>query len=96
MYYFFLINYYDGYTLIFSDKGNIHSETGRYHKVANVIGHTMKYHPHGDASISDAMVQVAPLGPKRPKILPSERLGLELEGNFRKRKRGYVIKSAEC
>ncbi len=31
---------------------------GRYHKVANVIGHTMKYHPHGDASIGDAMVQI--------------------------------------
>ena len=31
---------------------------GRFHKVANVIGHTMKYHPHGDASIGDAMVQV--------------------------------------
>jgi len=31
---------------------------GRFHKVANVIGYTMKYHPHGDASIGDAMVQV--------------------------------------
>jgi len=31
---------------------------GRYHKVANVIGNTMKYHPHGDASIGDAMVQI--------------------------------------
>ena len=31
---------------------------GRYHKVANVIGHTMKYHPHGDASIGDAMIQI--------------------------------------
>ena len=27
-------------------------------KVANVIGNTMKYHPHGDASIGDAMVQI--------------------------------------
>jgi topoisomerase-4 subunit A len=33
-------------------------EDGRYNKVANVIGHTMKYHPHGDASIGDAMVQL--------------------------------------
>ena len=33
-------------------------DDGRYHKVANVIGHTMKYHPHGDASIGDAMVQI--------------------------------------
>jgi topoisomerase-4 subunit A len=31
-------------------------EDGRYNKVANVIGHCMKYHPHGDASIGDAMV----------------------------------------
>jgi len=33
-------------------------EDGRYNKVANVIGNTMKYHPHGDASIGDAMVQI--------------------------------------
>lgn len=33
-------------------------EDGRYNKVANVIGHTMKYHPHGDASIGDALVQI--------------------------------------
>ena len=33
-------------------------EDGRYNKVANVVGHTMQYHPHGDASISDAMVQI--------------------------------------
>lgn len=33
-------------------------EDGRYNKVANVIGNTMKYHPHGDASINDAMVQL--------------------------------------
>ncbi|MES2837587.1 MAG: DNA gyrase/topoisomerase IV subunit A [Bacteroidota bacterium] len=33
-------------------------EDGRYNKVANVIGHAMKYHPHGDASIGDAMVQL--------------------------------------
>lgn len=33
-------------------------EDGRYNKVANVIGNTMKYHPHGDASITDAMVQL--------------------------------------
>ena len=31
---------------------------GRYHKVANLIGHTMKFHPHGDASIGDALVQI--------------------------------------
>lgn len=33
-------------------------DDGRYNKVANVIGHTMKYHPHGDASIGDALVQL--------------------------------------
>ena len=33
-------------------------EDGRYNKVANVIGNTMKYHPHGDASIGDALVQI--------------------------------------
>jgi len=33
-------------------------DDGRYSKVANVVGHTMQYHPHGDASIADAMVQV--------------------------------------
>ena len=31
---------------------------GRYHKVANLIGHTMQYHPHGDASIGDALVNI--------------------------------------
>ncbi|MDT8346613.1 MAG: DNA gyrase/topoisomerase IV subunit A [Flavobacteriaceae bacterium] len=33
-------------------------DDGRYTKVANIVGHTMQYHPHGDASISDAMVQI--------------------------------------
>lgn len=33
-------------------------EDGRFNKVANVVGNTMKYHPHGDASINDAMVQL--------------------------------------
>jgi len=33
-------------------------DDGRYNKVANIVGHTMQYHPHGDASISDAMVQI--------------------------------------
>ncbi len=33
-------------------------DDGRYNKVANIVGHTMQYHPHGDASIGDAMVQV--------------------------------------
>jgi hypothetical protein len=33
-------------------------EDGRYNKVANIIGNTMKYHPHGDQSIGDALVQM--------------------------------------
>ena len=33
-------------------------DDGRYNKVANIIGSTMQYHPHGDASISDAIVNV--------------------------------------
>ncbi|MDT0294236.1 DNA gyrase/topoisomerase IV subunit A [Mesonia ostreae] len=33
-------------------------DDGRYNKVANIVGHTMQYHPHGDASIGDAMVQL--------------------------------------
>lgn len=46
-------------------------EDGRYNKVANVIGNTMKYHPHGDASIADAMVQ---LGQKE--------LLIDMQGNW--------------
>jgi topoisomerase IV subunit A len=46
-------------------------EDGRYNKVANVIGNTMKYHPHGDASIGDAMVQ---LGQKE--------LSIDTQGNW--------------
>ncbi len=44
---------------------------GRYHKVANVIGNTMKYHPHGDASIGDALVK---LGQKE--------LLIDMQGNW--------------
>ncbi|MFK7934197.1 MAG: DNA gyrase/topoisomerase IV subunit A [Saprospiraceae bacterium] len=33
-------------------------DDGRYHKVANIIGNTMKYHPHGDAAIGDALVNL--------------------------------------
>ena len=44
---------------------------GRYHKVANVIGNTMKYHPHGDASIGDAMVQIG-----------QKELLLDMQGNW--------------
>jgi len=38
-------------------------DDGRYTKVANIVGHAMQYHPHGDASIGDAIVQLAQ---KRP------------------------------
>jgi topoisomerase IV subunit A len=46
-------------------------DDGRYNKVANIIGHTMKYHPHGDASIGDALVQ---LGQKN--------LLIDMQGNW--------------
>ncbi|MFR9649109.1 MAG: DNA gyrase/topoisomerase IV subunit A [Rikenellaceae bacterium] len=37
-------------------------DDGRYNKVANIVGQTMQYHPHGDASIKDAMVQLGQKG----------------------------------
>lgn len=46
-------------------------DDGRFHKVANAIGNTMKYHPHGDASIGDAMVQVG-----------QKELLLDMQGNW--------------
>lgn len=46
-------------------------DDGRYNKVANLVGHTMQYHPHGDASIGDAMVQ---LGQKE--------LLIDMQGNW--------------
>ncbi|MCT6869249.1 MAG: DNA gyrase/topoisomerase IV subunit A, partial [Apibacter sp.] len=51
---------YDGLKPV--QKRILHSmkelEDGRYNKVANVVGNTMKYHPHGDAAITDAIVQI--------------------------------------
>ena len=51
---------YDGFKPV--QRRILHSmkdlDDGRYNKVANIVGHTMQYHPHGDASISDAMVQI--------------------------------------
>lgn len=44
---------------------------GRFHKVASVIGETMKYHPHGDAAISDALV-----------VLANKSYFIERQGNF--------------
>lgn len=46
-------------------------EDGRYNKVANIIGNTMKYHPHGDASIGDALVQVG-----------QKELMIDMQGNW--------------
>jgi len=46
-------------------------DDGRYNKVANIIGHTMQFHPHGDASIGDALVQ---LGQKE--------LLIDMQGNW--------------
>ena len=44
---------------------------GKFHKVANVVGNTMKYHPHGDASIYSALV-----------VLANKDLFIEKQGNF--------------
>ena len=66
-------NIYDGFKPV--QRRILHSlkelDDGRYHKVANVIGHTMKYHPHGDASIGDAMVQIG-----------QKNLLLDMQGNW--------------
>ena len=46
-------------------------DDGRFHKVANVIGHTMQYHPHGDASIGSALV-----------VLANKEYFIDRQGNF--------------
>ena len=46
-------------------------DDGKFHKVANVIGHCMKYHPHGDASIGGALV-----------VLANKELFIDKQGNF--------------
>ena len=46
-------------------------DDGRFHKVANVVGHTMKFHPHGDQSIYDALV-----------VLANKDLFIDKQGNF--------------
>ncbi|WP_176014953.1 DNA topoisomerase IV subunit A [Victivallis sp. Marseille-Q1083] len=46
-------------------------DDGKFHKVANVIGHTMQFHPHGDASIGDALV-----------VLANKEYFIERQGNF--------------
>jgi len=46
-------------------------DDGKFHKVANVVGDTMKYHPHGDASIGDALV-----------VLANKEYFIEKQGNF--------------
>ena len=46
-------------------------DDGKFHKVANVVGHCMKYHPHGDASIYEALV-----------VLANKELFIETQGNF--------------
>src|ERR1019366_9669317 len=48
-------------------------DDGRFIKVANVVGHTMQYHPHGDASIGDALV-----------VLANKRYLIEGQGNYGK------------
>lgn len=46
-------------------------DDGKFHKVANVVGHCMKYHPHGDASIGSALV-----------VLANKELFIDKQGNF--------------
>ncbi|TVR70123.1 MAG: DNA topoisomerase IV subunit A [Spirochaetaceae bacterium] len=46
-------------------------DDGKFHKVANVVGHCMKYHPHGDASIYEALV-----------VLANKDLFIDTQGNF--------------
>ncbi len=47
------------------------TDDGRFMKVANIVGETMKYHPHGDASIGDALV-----------VLANKRYLIERQGNY--------------
>ena len=49
----------------------IEIDDGKFHKVANVAGHAMKYHPHGDVSIVDALV-----------VLANKELFVDMQGNF--------------
>ncbi|TVQ28285.1 MAG: DNA topoisomerase IV subunit A [Spirochaetaceae bacterium] len=46
-------------------------DDGKFHKVANIVGHTMQYHPHGDASIYSALV-----------VLANKELFIDKQGNF--------------
>jgi len=63
-------------------------DDGKFHKVANVVGHCMKYHPHGDASIYEALVHLA-----------NSDLFIEKQGNFGNRLTGDEASAAryiEC
>ena len=53
-------------------------DDGRFNKVANIVGHTMQFHPHGDASIGDALVQ---LGQKELLVDTQGNWGNILTGN---------------
>ncbi|MBU4486519.1 MAG: DNA topoisomerase IV subunit A, partial [Candidatus Delongbacteria bacterium] len=46
-------------------------DDGRFNKVANIVGHTMQFHPHGDQAITDALVGLA-----------SKNLFIDMQGNF--------------
>jgi topoisomerase-4 subunit A len=58
-------------------------DDGRYNKVANIVGHTMQFHPHGDASIGDALVQ---LGQKD--------LLIDCQGNGRRSRRSSLYRGS--
>ena len=59
-------------------------DDGKFHKVANVIGDTMKLHPHGDASIGDALV-----------VLANKEYFIERQGNFGNIVTGHDTSSAD-
>ena len=62
---------------------NMHD--GRFHKVANVIGESMKLHPHGDAAISDA-----------PVVLANKLYFIERQGNFGNVFTGHPAAAVGC
>jgi len=68
-------------------------DDGRYNKVANVIGQTMQYHPHGDASIGDAMVNI---GQKDLLIDPQGNWGDSRTGDRAAASRYIFITLARC
>ena len=57
-------------------------DDGRYNKVANIVGHTMQFHPHGDASIGDALVPVSYTHLTDALQIVLQRVALEMVGTI--------------